>query len=46
MTDQNKERLTTIIWLLVGTIATVIFFPAGIICNLALIARLLYKMYH
>ncbi len=46
MTDQNKERLTVIIWILVGMIATVFFWLAGLVCNIGLIAWLLYKMYH
>ena len=46
MTDQNKERLTVIIWILVGMIATVFFWLAGLVCNIGLIAWLPYKMYH
>lgn len=46
VTDQNKERLTVIIWILVGMIATVFFWLAGLVCNIGLIVWLLYKMYH
>lgn len=46
MTEQNKERLSIVIWLIISIIGTIVFFPVGLAIDFGLIAWLLFKMFH
>ncbi len=46
MTEQNRERLKIVIWVVLGMFGTLIFWPVGLVANISLIAWLLFKIFH